>query len=250
MKIAGWMPLKAHSTRLPGKNWRDFGGKPLYQHMLGTLRLVCPLVFVNSDRDDLGLALRGMADVEVIVRQAQHRVATQSTVEMLVHDLDMMGADVVVYTHATLPLVRPETLIDALECFLANYPRYDSVISVTALQERFYDPLGRAVNFHPGILLPLQEMPPLYLENSAFFIMAADDIRKLHRRVGDRPYLYPIAKVEAVEIDDEDDWAYAEWLYARRQGQPVPPALEDADEAYTARIINEHDLVMNAGRMV
>lgn len=244
------MPLKANSTRLPGKNWRDFGGKPLYQHMLATLRAVCPLVFINSDRDDLGLALRAQVDVEVIVRQALHRVATQSTVEMLVHDLEVMGADVVVYGHATLPLLRPQTLIAALECFLANYPRYDSVISVTALQERFYDPLGRAVNFHPGILLPLQEMQPLYLENSAFFIMAADDLRRLHRRVGDRPYLFPIDKTEAVEIDDEDDWAYAEWLHQRRQAQPAVAAVEDEDEAYTARVVDKHDLVVNAGRML
>lgn len=285
MKIVGWMPLKEHSTRLPGKNWRDLCGKPLFWHMLEAMLwqnsiytsrlLLISEVFINTDNDTIEADYLGVAapNCTVIKRKSKHKEATQSTVEMLVDDLDRMDADVIVYTHATIPLLRPETLQAAVRCFLDNYPRYDSVISVTRLHERIYDHLGRAVNFHPGILLPLQDMEPIFLENSAFFIMMADDLRRLHRRVGDRPYLFEIPANEAVEIDTEEDFQYAEWLYMRRQSSEAdyrkyvldeiesePGANPDDERNYrqyvaectfeTVDLDKLHDAKINAGRII
>lgn len=218
MKIAGWMPLKKHSTRLPGKNWRDFCGQPLFWHMLKTMNSACPNgVWINTDNESIGPDYLGdgSPDCRLIMRKMAHRSAAMSTVEMLVDDLDRMDADIIVYCHATLPLLRVSTLNSAIVRFLEVYPRFDCVVSVTEMQERFFDEVWRPDNFHPGIVLPLQEMPPRYVENSAFFILHADTLRRLHRRVGDRPYLFEIDANEAVEIDTEDDWQYAEWLYRK-----------------------------------
>jgi CMP-N-acetylneuraminic acid synthetase len=36
-KIVALVPMRHHSQRVPGKNYRMLAGKPLYQHILDTL---------------------------------------------------------------------------------------------------------------------------------------------------------------------------------------------------------------------
>ena len=44
MKVVALMPMKANSERVRGKNFRDFGGKPLFRWMLDTLKSVSRLM--------------------------------------------------------------------------------------------------------------------------------------------------------------------------------------------------------------
>ena len=37
MKLFALVPMRHHSQRVPGKNYRDLAGKPLYQHIIETL---------------------------------------------------------------------------------------------------------------------------------------------------------------------------------------------------------------------
>jgi D-3-phosphoglycerate dehydrogenase / 2-oxoglutarate reductase len=67
-------------------------------------------------------------------------------------------------THSTNPLLRPETVSGAIQALLAAYPAYDSLFSVTRLQTRLWDQLGRAINHDPEILLRTQDLPPVYEE--------------------------------------------------------------------------------------
>ncbi|RMG83439.1 MAG: acylneuraminate cytidylyltransferase family protein, partial [Bacteroidetes bacterium] len=41
-KIAALVPMRHSSERVPGKNYRDFAGKPLYHHVIESL-LACDL---------------------------------------------------------------------------------------------------------------------------------------------------------------------------------------------------------------
>lgn len=239
MRIVGWMPLKEHSTRLPGKNWRNLGGKPLWQHMTAAMLEVCDEVYINSERELYAWSDR----LTIISRKAKHREPTLSPVQMLVDDLDAMNADIIVYTHATIPLLRPNTLRAAVQSFRDSYPRYDSVVSVTRMHERFYNHAGHPINFKRDQVIPLQDTPPVYLENSAFFILRSDDMRRMQRRVGDRPYMCEIPDDEAVEIDDEQDFQYAEWLHERKH----ETVGEVAYNQVTDKTIFDH--VMQAGRM-
>ena len=50
-KIVALVPMRHSSERVPGKNYRDLAGKPLYTHIIGAL-LECPeisQVVVNTD---------------------------------------------------------------------------------------------------------------------------------------------------------------------------------------------------------
>jgi len=40
MKLAALVPMRHHSQRVPGKNYRPLAGKPLFHHILETLLAV------------------------------------------------------------------------------------------------------------------------------------------------------------------------------------------------------------------
>jgi len=58
--IVALVPMRHHSQRVPGKNYRPLGGKPLYQHVIETL-LACPeidRVVVDTDSPPIVAGLK------------------------------------------------------------------------------------------------------------------------------------------------------------------------------------------------
>ena len=49
-KIAALLPMRHNSERIPGKNYREFAGLPLYQHILNSM-LACELITKNYQQD-------------------------------------------------------------------------------------------------------------------------------------------------------------------------------------------------------
>ncbi len=50
-KIIALVPMRHHSQRVPGKNFRQLAGKPLYQHIIGTLLKVPEINGILVDTD-------------------------------------------------------------------------------------------------------------------------------------------------------------------------------------------------------
>ena len=92
-------------------------------------------------------------------------------------------------------------------------------MSVTRLQTRLYDADARPLNHDPKVLLRTQDLPPVFEENSGMYVFTREQIAE-GRRFGDRPLLFEIDPVEAVDIDEEADFALAEALHRLRDGAP------------------------------
>lgn len=218
--IVALVPMRHHSERVLGKNYRLFAGKPLYHHIVEHL-LACSLVAeVVIDTDSPTV----MADcgqrfpqVRLIERPEHLRAGTTPMNDVLLHDVTQIPADFYLQTHSTNPLLRSETITRAIESFLERYPEYDSLFGVTRLQTRLWDGLARAVNHNPAILLRTQDLPPLYEENSNLYIFTRDTLERRHNRIGERPLMFEIERLEAWDIDEDLDFRIAEFLYLERQ---------------------------------
>ncbi len=217
--IIALVPMRHHSQRVPGKNYRLLVGKPLYQHIITTLLAVPEingiLVDTNSQPVMDGLR-RDFPQVTVINRPASLRADTIPMNEILLYDTSQVGADFYLQTHSTNPLLRPETVSKAIQTFLADYPAHDSLFSVTRLQTRLYDQHGQALNHNPNVLLQTQDLPPVYEENSCIYIFTRENLSRRHNRLGERPLLFEMDADEAWDIDDELDFAITEFLMQRR----------------------------------
>lgn len=136
--------------------------------------------------------------------------------DVLMNTLNQIEADFYIQTHSTNPILSAETVQSAVDTFLANYPIYDSLFTVTRLQTRLWDGLARAVNHNPNILLRTQDLPPIYEENSCLYIFTKQILQQKHNRIGDRPYLFEMPAEEAQDIDVELDFRIAEFLFKEK----------------------------------
>lgn len=218
-RIVALVPMRHDSKRVPGKNYRPMCGKPLYAHIIETL-LKCPEiseVVVDTDSPTIkeGLA-KDYPQVTVLLRPEDLRADTTPTNEILVYDTGQVPADLYLQTHSTNPLLKPSTVSSAIQQLRGLFPEYDSLFSVTRLQTRLWDQLGRAVNHNPAVLLRTQDLPPIYEENSCLYLFTRETLLTRRNRLGDRPMMFEMDAREATDIDEELDFIIAETLMQKR----------------------------------
>lgn len=212
--------MRHDSVRVPGKNYRTFGGRPLYHHVIATL-LDCPRVsrvVIDTDSDTIAQdAARHFSAVRVLRRPDHLRADTIPMNDVLLHATQQVEGDFYLQTHSTNPLLSPDTINRALDTFLATYPTHDSLFTVTRVQARLWDSLARAVNHNPAILLRTQDLPPIYQENSCLYLFTRQTLQERRNRIGDRPLLFEIDRHEAQDIDEEVDFRIAELMFLQQR---------------------------------
>ena len=221
-KLIALVPMRHHSVRVPGKNYRPLAGKPLYHHILNALLAVDAVdeIVVDTDSD---LILEGLQQdfptVKRLRRPEDLRADTVPMNDILLHDTAEFPAEFYLQTHTTNPLLTPETVSKAIETFFTNFPTYDSLFGVTRLQTRLWDRNGKPVNHDPDILLRTQDLPPIYEENSCIYIFSRQSLLTRRNRLGERPLMFEIPANEAWDIDEELDFTVAETLYKQLHGE-------------------------------
>ncbi len=223
-RLVALLPMRHASVRVPGKNYRSFAGRPLYHHIVRAL-LSCPQIdriVIDTDSEFLRAdAAEHFPQLTVLERPVHLRADTTPMNDVLLNAIGQVEAEFYLQTHSTNPLVRPETIQRAVAAFLDAYPIHDSLFSVTRLQTRLWDQLTRPINHHPAILLRTQDLPPTYEENSCLYVFTGDILRQRHNRIGERPLLFEIGRLEAMDVDEELDFKVAEYLYRERAGEPA-----------------------------
>jgi CMP-N-acetylneuraminic acid synthetase len=154
--------------------------------------------------------------VKLLERPEHLRAGEIPMNDVLLNTIGQLEADFFLQTHSTNPLLSADSVKRGVDLFLKNYPIYDSLFTVTRLQTRLWDPLSRAVNHNPNILLRTQDLPPIYEENSCLYIFSEDILKRKHNRIGDRPFMLEIPAEEAQDIDVELDFRVAEFLFKEK----------------------------------
>lgn len=225
MQIAALVPMRHSSERVEGKNYRPLGGKPLFHHIVDTLRAVPEVgeIVINTDspliKEDVAIAY---PEVRVIDRPSHLLGGDVPMTDVLAHDISQVEADLYLQTHSTNPLIKPATVQAGLRAFLDAGDAYDSLFSVTQLHTRLWSPTGEPLNHDPNVLLRTQDLPPVMEENSCLYLFAGELLERTGRRIGERPMLFPIEADEAHDIDEESDWRVVEALYEYMQTKGGP----------------------------
>jgi len=220
-KIVALVPMRHHSERVPGKNYRPFAGKALFHHIISTLQSVPELDAILVDTDS-PVIMEGLAgafpDVIIHERPESLRAGSIPMNDILIHDAGVIESEYYLQTHSTNPLLRPETISSAIKSFFKDYPRHDSLFGVTRLQTRLYDKDGKPLNHDPDILLRTQDLPPIFEENSCIYLFSRQTLLERKNRLGEHPLMYEIPPEEALDIDEELDFLLAEMIYRQRYG--------------------------------
>lgn len=214
--IAAVVPMRHDSQRVPGKNWRALGGRPLFLHIVDALSHCEQIsrIVIDTDSDVIrSIAERECPHVTVLERPTHLRDDRLPMNDVLLNTISQVPADFYLQTHSTNPLLSTASISNAIKMLINGRGMYDSLFAVSRLQQRLWDALTRPVNHNAAILLRTQDLPPIYAENSCMYLFSENTLRTCHNRVGARPLMFELDRVEAWDIDEELDFTIAEMLY-------------------------------------
>ena len=218
--VVAIVPMRHNSERVPGKNYRDFAGRPLFHWVVKSLieSGAVDRVVIDTDSPTIRESCeQDFPDVLVLERPEHLRAGETPMNEVLLHTIDRVPARFYVQTHSTNPLLRAATVGEAIRTLREKYPEHDSLFTVTPLFTRLWDALARPVNHNAAILLRTQDLPPIYEENSCLYVFTRDVLVHQRNRIGLRPLMWPMPAEEAVDIDEEIDFRVAEILFKERE---------------------------------
>lgn len=206
MKTVAFVPIKMNSQRLPHKNILPLGNHALCWHIFNVLLNVKEIdeVYVYCSDDSI---------VDYIPENVIYKKRSEQLDGDLVKGYDIyksfineVDADVYILAHATSPFIRSETIDSALSNVLYNGK--DSAFSAQRIQT-FSWFKGKPLNYEFEDVPRTQDIEPVLVETSAFYIFKKEVFTVHKRRIGFNPYIQEVDDVEAIDIDEKKDYDLA-----------------------------------------
>lgn len=207
MKVIAVMPIKMNNERLPGKNIKLLGGKPLLQYQLDNLLRVPQIdeVDVYCSSDDIIQYMSKGVHFEKRPKELDFPTANFSQIfDAFAHT---HPADIYVFDHATAPYVSVETIKECLDAVMSG--NYDSAFCATKIQDFLWQD-GKPLNFDATNVPRSQDIKPIYRETSGVYVFTRQVWENLHRRIGEKPFIKELSFKEAIDINNPDDFRVAE----------------------------------------
>jgi CMP-N-acetylneuraminic acid synthetase len=226
------VPMKGHSARVPGKNLRLLGGKPLCHWILEALSQCESIeeIVVNTDCEAIAESVSENFDVRIHWRPESIQGDFVSMNTVIADDMARLPRqNYFLQTHSTNPFLKKESIEEAVDRFLRQ-DKSDSLFTVTRFQGRFYDQNGQPCNHDPSELRRTQDLSPLFLENSNLYVFTRRSFGTDNQRIGQCPMLHELPSLEALDIDEEEDFKLAELVNTKDrrcqpQSLPAQPAV-------------------------
>ena len=215
------IPMKAHSERIPRKNFRSFNGKPLFYWIFETLTKVSAIskIVLDTDSEKLGKQVRFFfPDVVISLRPEELRGDMVSVNKLLEFVIEHFSNDQeFLQTHSTNPCLQPTTISNAIKLFHKGFAKgKDSLFTVNKFKTRFWGIDGSAINHDPNNLIRTQDLEPYYEENSNLYLFTRESFFVTNARIGGKPQLFEMNPMEAIDIDTEADFKLAEIIHREK----------------------------------
>jgi N-acylneuraminate cytidylyltransferase len=237
-KLLAVIPARSGSLRVPGKNIRPLGGHPLIAYAIASAResgLFDRIVVSTNSPETQRIALHYGAEAPFL-RPEEYATATSPDIDFLKHAFAELGErfDYFSLLRTTSPFRRASTIRRAWD-ELRAVPEADSIRAVELCTEHpgkmwvLEGKLMRPFLDQSGLELPwharqYQDLPKVYVQNSALEIARYEVVERYHSREGKVIAPFLTDPVEGFSIDYEEDWLVAErWLAT---GEAVLPLVD------------------------
>ena len=209
-RIVAAIPIKTISKRVPRKNFRDFAGKPLYSYIISAALNAGSFddVYVDTDSDEIKTYASAVG-AKVIDRVPELAEDTANGNDLMVyHSSVLPDADVIFQLYATAPLLSADSIRSCVKTLEENRG-YDSIFTVTE-EYGWYWYQNMPVNYRPSVLPRSQDATPVVKESTGLYGIYRETVEKYRERIGTKPHMYIIPHEEALDIDTDFDFTYAE----------------------------------------
>ena len=227
MRIVSFTPIKLNSERVPGKNLRPFtNGKPLLTYMLNTLTQVPSLDAAYVYCSDKQIIPYLPAGIRFLKRDRW-----LDTPQALANDLmrtfaQQVDADIYVMANVTAPFLTAQSIEKGLEKVKSGM--YDCALTVTKMQEFLWKG-NRPFNYSLEKIPRSQDLEPLFVETTGLYVFTREVLWNRGARIGEKPYLIEVSKLEATDINTPEDFEIADAIFSYKYGR-VPAKTCDLGE--------------------
>ena len=207
-RVVAFVPIKLQSQRLPGKNLKLLGPLPLLRYvfeMLVEIDLIDDVYAFCSDDSIIDLLPK-----KVKFLKREESLDSDETLGSEIYDsfVSKIDSDYYLLAHSTSPFIEADTIRDALTKVMSG--DFDSAFTAQKIKNFVWyqeKPLNYSLDFVPRT----QDIEPIYVECSAFFIFKKEGWTDYQRRIGDLPYMVLLSGRESVDIDDQEDFLLAQF---------------------------------------
>ena len=224
MKILVLITARGGSKRLPGKNIRRLGDKPLVVWSIDVAKGISDICDIIVSTDDVAIAkVCSEAGASVPwIRPKELSSDTSSSVDVALHALDWYEAhhgnvDGLLLLQPTSPFRSKSNVLRGIKLF--HHSKFNPVIGVSLVRDhpmwtmkKKGDYLVPFISEH-GFGKRSQDLPSAFIVNGSFYLISPEDLRKNHSFIGVNtvPLVIESPK-EALDIDTEWDFKVAEYF--------------------------------------
>lgn len=206
MKIVAIMPIKLKNERLPGKNTKILGKKPLLQYELDNLLKLEKVNSINvycSSEEICEFLPQG---VNFIKREKFLDENTSNFTQIFKSFMEICDADIYIYAHATAPFIKKETMEECLNAVIEK--GYDSAFCAVKIQDYLWEN-NKPLNFDATNLPRSQDLNCIYRETSGIYVLKKEVFLNYNRRIGINPYIKEVSFKESIDINTKEDFELA-----------------------------------------
>jgi CMP-N-acetylneuraminic acid synthetase len=211
-QITAFVPIKLNSQRLPNKNILPLGDRSLswyvFNALLGVKEIDEVCVFCSEERIMDYLP----AGVKFIQRDASLDGNLIKGNEIYQSFIDTVDSDYYLLAHTTSPFMSQGSIRNAVNKVLNQ--GYDSALSVQKKQT-FIWYQGKTLNYSSNNVPRTQDIEPIYIETSGFYLFEKQHFLSHESRIGLKPYFQEVSDLEAIDIDTKEDYELAMKLMQR-----------------------------------
>ena len=209
MKIVAVMPIKLNNERCPGKNLRILGDKELLKHELDNLYEVGLIDSIYVYCSDDTIVKHIPKNVKFLQRKKELDSRDANFSQIFGSFSSEIDADIYVYAHATAPFIKIDTMKECIAAVVSG--KYDSAFCAEKIQT-FLWKNNKPLNFDSTNIPRTQDLEPIYKETSGIYVFKKEVFKLYHSRIGHNPYIKCLDAIEAIDIDTEEDFNFAEMI--------------------------------------
>lgn len=221
-KIAFFLPTRKGSERVKNKNTRPFAnieGGLIENKISQLLATKCLDEIILSTNDEACIEIARKYSwnkrLRVIPRPDELCLSSTNLQDLICYVPTITDAGHILWGHVTTPLIGAVEYDKGIDLYLSKLAEgYDSLVGVTELRNFLLNKKGELINNNTNIPWPrTQDLETLYEINHTMFLAKREVYTKLKNRIGVRPLLYIMDKINSFDIDWEDDFMIAEIMY-------------------------------------
>ncbi len=236
MKILALIPARGGSKRLPGKNLRLLGGKPLIVWSIDAAKDIPEICDILVSTDDPAIAAI-CQERDVLVpwlRPTELATDTASSVDVALHALDWYElaegpVDGLLLLQPTSPFRTRVSICRGIELFskhgrqpiLGVSPTHSHPMWSLKMEDGYLLPFMR----EHGLTMRSQDLPATYVVNGSFYLMQPSQLRALRSFVAEKTVPLLIDTPEALDIDTQWDFELAQLILKSNQANSCASTL-------------------------